>query len=363
MKVNITGIRGIPAKHGGFETFAEALSDYLRHNNWDVTVYCQTDGWGCFYTDTYNGVRRINIPIPFGGPMATIVFDLLSTLHVCFISRSLTLVLGYNTAIFSIFYRLFAITSIMNMDGIEWQRNKWGRVAKCWFKLNEWLGCKLSNHLIADHSEIAKHLITRHGTLPITTIPYGANAITAAPITQLQNYKLAAGDYYLVIARPEPENSIVEIVRGFVGSKSKKKLVLLGDYKPSAPYQAEVLNAADHRVVFLGAIYDRAIVTVLRYYAAAYIHGHTVGGTNPSLVEAMGATSAIIAHDNRFNRGVCADTAVYFHDSSDLSKLIDGTDTDSLQELKQKVYTRFKDSYTLETVHQKYADVLEKFSR
>jgi len=362
MKINITGIRGIPAQHGGFETFAESLSLYLHDKSWDVTVYCQTTGWGFCFNDKWNGIDRVNIPIPFSGPLSTILFDLLSVLHVCFFSRSLTLVLGYNTAILSVFYRVFHITSIMNMDGIEWQRSKWGPAVKIWFRLNEWLGCKLSNHLVADHDEIKKHLISRHGVLPISTIPYGAPAITEASSSHLTKYNLKKNEYYIVIARPEPENSIVEIVSGFVASGSNKKLVILGNYSPSINYQSRVLNAADNRVCFLGAIYDRAIVDALRYYCFAYIHGHTVGGTNPSLVEAMGAGCSIIVRENRFNRGVCDDSALYFHDSQDLTSLINNIADDSVKALKSQSSARFENGYTLESVNRNYMNLFSSIS-
>lgn len=363
MKINITGIRGIPAKHGGFETFAESLAIYLQKHDCAVTVYCQTSGWDGISQNDWHGIRRINISIPFGGSLSTIIFDLLCVWHICFFSRSLTLVLGYNTAIFSFFYRIFGITTIMNMDGIEWQRSKWGGAVKTWFKLNEWFACKFSNHLVADHEEIRAHLVCRHGALPITTIPYGAEAVTTSTIEYLQQFNLQPNQYYLVIARPEPENSIFEIVTAFVQSNSNRKLVLLGKYSQSVAYQARILNISDKRIVFLGAIYDRTIVSALRYYCFAYIHGHTVGGTNPSLVEAMGANCTVIAHDNRFNKGVCENSAFYFHDVQDLRKIIDGISDASINNQKKYSYNRFVDMYTLESVNRRYLSLFNQLSQ
>jgi glycosyltransferase involved in cell wall biosynthesis len=249
----------------------------------------------------------------------------------------------------------------MNMDGIEWQRPKWGPATKTWFKLNEWFGCIFSNHLVADHDEIKNHLISRHGYLPISTIPYGASAVTESSTSQLKSYNLNPREYFLVIARPEPENSILDIVRGFVESHSKKKLVLLGNYNQANNYQAQVMKISDNRVIFLGALYDRDVVSALRYHSFAYIHGHTVGGTNPSLVEAMGAGCSIIAHDNRFNRGVCTNAAFYFRHSNDLKNILDNADDDAIDELKKHAYLRFNEKYTLDIVNKAYIDLFFKF--
>lgn len=248
------------------------------------------------------------------------------------------------------------------MDGIEWQRSKWGPTVKRWFRLNEWFGCKFSNHLVADHDEIKRHLVTRHGELSITTIPYGACDITEASAAYLHEFNLQPNEYYLVIARPEPENSILEIVTAFVKSRSAKQLVLLGNYSSTNSYQSQVMKTADSRVVFLGAIYDRAIVSSLRYHCFAYIHGHTVGGTNPSLIEAMGAGCTPIAHDNRFNRGVCGNAAFYFRDMDDLKSIINNVTDESINIIKKDSHTRFIDNYTLELVNKKYMDLFREFS-
>ncbi|WVM92881.1 DUF1972 domain-containing protein [Halopseudomonas pachastrellae] len=170
--IRILGIRGIPAAHGGFETFAEHLSLYLASKNWKVIVYCQEEGAGHIWQDEWHGIQRMHIPVQRTGPLGTIIFDWKSTLHAAR-EKSPCLILGYNTAIFTLILRLLGIYSFINMDGIEWSRAKWGPIAKLWFWLNDWAGCWLGNHLIADHPEIAKHLRTRVSNKKITTIAYG----------------------------------------------------------------------------------------------------------------------------------------------------------------------------------------------
>lgn len=159
-KISILGTRGIPAEHGGFETFAEHFALYLVEKGWDVTVYCQQDGEGDVWHDQWRGVKLTHIPVATRGPLGTMIFDWKAIL-IDIKSGGISLVLGYNTAIFSILYRLKGKTSLMNMDGVEWKRQKWALPFKIWFFINETLGAWFSNRLIADHPKIKDNLINR----------------------------------------------------------------------------------------------------------------------------------------------------------------------------------------------------------
>jgi glycosyltransferase involved in cell wall biosynthesis len=322
----ILGIRGVPAAHGGFETFAEKFSTYLVEKNWDVTVYCQIDsGEICPPNDTWSGVKRIFIPIKSKGAIGTMEFDFKCILDVIKRKGRLVLTLGYNTAAFSTLFRIFNIVNVMNMDGIEWSRAKWSGAARCWLWLNERIGCLVSNHLIADHPEIKRHLLTRVSESKITMIPYGADEIFKDGDFEIRRlYGLAEHSYALVIARPEPENSILEIVRAFSNKTRGINLVILGNYDGHGnAYHRSIIEAASDEVIFLGAIYDKYLVASLRANAKIYVHGHQVGGTNPSLVEALAAGNAIIAHDNKYNRWVAGDGAVYFNSVEKCSEFFD----------------------------------------
>jgi len=316
--INILGTRGIPAAHGGFETFAEHLALYLRDRGWNVTVYCQADGPAAGPTeDDWNGVRRVHIGATHNGPLGTIQFDLRCVLDV--LRRpGIDLVLGYNTAIFNVLQRLRGRRVLMNMDGIEWKRGKWPLPAKAWFYCNEVIGSNTCSTAIADHPEIARHL-ARRSFRPAVVIPYGAASISAAPTTPLEPLGLQPSRYVLSVARMEPENSILEMVSAFSAKPRGMKYVLLGALDPSKPYHRRVQAAASDEVVFAGAIYDQPIVQALRFHAYACLHGHQVGGTNPSLVEAMGAGNAIIAHDNQFNRWTAGTGQLFFTDINSCS--------------------------------------------
>lgn len=361
--LRILGIRGVPAAHGGFETFAEYLALYLVEQGWRVVVYCQEDGIGPVFEDTWRGIERIHYPIKNTGPIGTILFDWKATLHAAK-HKDLCLTLGYNTAAFCSLLRIKNVPNLINMDGIEWSRAKWGPVAKAWFWLNEWAGCFLGNHLIADHPEINKHLQTRVSSKKITTIPYGADAITSADVSIIEDMQLTPGMYFTVIARPEPENSLLEIVQGFSAATRGYKLVVLGNYHANNAYHQAVKNAASKEVIFPGAIYDKQKVQALRFYSAAYIHGHQVGGTNPSLVEALGAGNAVIAHDNRFNRWVAGEGGVYFSSKDDFSNLLSRLlgDPQQLALLQTASKNRFQTQFTWPQVLAEYKRLLAEYS-
>ncbi|CAG2140122.1 hypothetical protein LMG31506_02167 [Cupriavidus yeoncheonensis] len=360
--LRILGIRGLPAAHGGFETFAEHLALFLVEQGWKVIVYCQEEGKGDTVYDTWQGIHRIRIPVSGNGPRSTIVFDGKTIAHASK-HNDLCLTLGYNTALFCAVLRVKGIPNIINMDGIEWSRAKWGIAAKTWFYLNERAGCLLGNHLIADHPEIKKHLQTRTSAEKITTIPYGANSISNSDTVHIHNFKLQRYKYLTLIARPEPENSVLEAVNAFSRKPRGQKLVVLGNYYPDTNgYHRAVMEAASDEVLFTGAIYDKGVVESLRHNCTAYIHGHRVGGTNPSLVEAMGAGNAIIAHNNKFNRWVATEAAAYFDDSESLSELFDGLldNAEALQRMRSASFHRFQDSFTWPAILRQYESLLMK---
>ncbi|MDZ7753994.1 MAG: DUF1972 domain-containing protein [Gammaproteobacteria bacterium] len=354
--LRILGTRGVPAQHGGFETFAEHLAPYMVQQGWRVTVYCQEDGTGPIREDEWQGVRRVIIPVNQPGAKGTVLFDWKAMRHAIK-EKGVVLTLGYNTAIFSIPYRLKRIPHLMNMDGIEWKRAKWSPMERLWLYLNEWAGCYLANHLIADHPEIENHLATRVSRKKITMIPYGSDALYENPPPPYEDLPIEPGKYALVIARPEPENSILEIVSAFSQQERGYKLVVLGNYDEQNPYHRAVIDAANNAVLFPGAIYDKRNVQALRYHAAFYIHGHQVGGTNPSLVEALGAGNPIIAHDNNFNSWVAGPVSIYFADADSLSNALTALTPDSEDLLTMKkasiqLHRRsFAWSYVLDKYH------------
>ncbi|TGQ64087.1 glycosyltransferase family 1 protein [Mesorhizobium sp. M00.F.Ca.ET.186.01.1.1] len=324
----ILGTRGIPAAHGGFETFAERLALFLAGRGWKVGVYCQDEVERIdrrVRCETWRGIELIHVQVASKGPRATLEFDWQCARDAAR-RQGVCLVLGYNGALFLTWLRLFRRKIFTNMDGIEWRRPKWGPAARSWFWLNEWIGAWMSHRLVADHPVIADHLATRRPRSAIATIPYGGDPVTDAPEAPIRALGLEPGKYLVSIARVEPDNNILSIVEAF-GSRDRgdMKLVVLGSLSDDIPYHVAVRKAAaaNGAVVLPGAIYDQAAVKALRYHARAYMHGHTVGGTNPSLVEALAAGNMVIAHDNPYNRWTAGAAAIHFTDTASCAACMD----------------------------------------
>jgi glycosyltransferase involved in cell wall biosynthesis len=363
MHTLILGTRGIPSKHSGFETFAQDLALFLRSRDHEVTIYCQVASDEPAREDTWNGIRRVLIPAGEGS-VGTMQFDWKAIRHSLH-ENGVVLTLGYNTGIFNLVYRFSCVANIMNMDGIEWKREKWSLPARIWFWLNEWIGSRVANHLVADHPEIGRHLSRHTASKKITVIPYGADPVSSAPVNLIQKYDLNSKSYYVLIARPEPENSILEIVRGYSLRRRGMPLVMLGNYKPDGtPFQQKVLDEAGPEVIFLGAIFDRDIVRALRFHARAYFHGHRVGGTNPSLVESLAAGNAVIAHDNRFTRWVAGEGARYFRSPQDIDGILDSLNADPVQLLamEESSRRRYCESFTQDKILTAYEKLLIQFA-
>jgi len=319
----ILGTRGIPAAHGGFETFAERLALYLAGRGWRVCVYCQQEVERVrarVSTRSWNGIDLITVEVALRGPAATLAFDAVCA-HDAAARGGVCLVLGYNGAAFLPYLRARGAKILTNMDGIEWRRPKWPLPVRAFFYLSEWIAAWSSQRLVADHPAIADHLARRRPRSAIATIPYGGDpppADLGPPPLGLE-----PGRYLVSIARIEPDNNILTLVEAFSRKPRGMRLVVLGTLKAGNAYHRAVEDAAGLEVLMPGAIYEPDLVQSLRVHARAYLHGHTVGGTNPSLVEALWAGNAVIAHDNPFNRGTAGDGQFYFTDGDSCAAAIE----------------------------------------
>jgi glycosyltransferase involved in cell wall biosynthesis len=260
---------------------------YLEARGWEVTVYCQEEGENKtgIRIDHWRGVRRVNIPIRQRAAIGTIVFDWRAIRHAMK-EPGVPLILGYNTAIFSLLLRLSGRSIVVNMDGIEWRRDKWSLPVKAWFWFNDWLASLTSTALVADHPEIAKHLATRRKWLEIvrfpcniSMIPYGGDLVQGSTIDALGSYGLEPNKYLVSVCRIEPENSLLLLVRAFSQRPRGIKFFCVGKFDPDTnDYHRQVRDAASPEVLFPGPIYDANALPPIREHALAYCHGHTIGG-------------------------------------------------------------------------------------
>lgn len=357
----ILGIRGVPAAHGGFESFAEQLVPWMVHNGWRVTVYCQGSESGKRYEDCWEGCRRIHIPVKSTGSLATIEFDVKSTRDAVR-QEGVLLTLGYNTGFLSAYARLRGCTNVINMDGIEWKRAKYSNAQKAYLWLNERLASISGSLLIADHPQIAAHHSKHANAQKIKMIPYGSDEVNRAELNALLRFEIKQDNFFTVIARPEPENSLLEIVRAFSRKPRGANLVVLGGLRPDHPYQAKILSVASKEVIFPGAIYDKPTLHALRFYSLAYVHGHQVGGTNPSLVEALGAGNAVIAHDNPFNRWVAGPAAKFFTNEDEIERHFEHLlhSESTRKSLRAYAKQRWKEDFTWEKILTSYQIMFEE---
>ncbi len=360
--VRILGTHGVPAAYGGFETAAENVGRYLRDHGWRVIVYCQIPGTGPIETDEWQGLERVRIPEARDGWLGTSSFDLKSVRHAMRHRgpREAWLTFGYNTGVFDIAPRLRGIPNVINMDGMEWTRARWGLAKQGILLGNERIAGAVADVLIADHPEIAKYLKRHFGSRRVTTIAYGAHEVNSASTAPVVELGLEPGKYAMVVCRPIPENSILEIVSAWSQRERGRSLLVVGPYTDTDAYHREVRAAASSEVIFPGAIFDTERLGALRFHSALYLHGHTVGGTNPSLVEAMAAGNPVVAHNNSFNRWVAGTGNAYFTGEDDLASLLDGLldDRQRLDAMGRFSRSRYRAEFTWEHIGEQYERAL-----
>lgn len=358
LHIAILGTRGIPAAYGGFETFAEQLSVRLVQKGFRVTVYAEADG-DCPPDTLYNGVHVRYRRLPKWGSASVIAYDcacLWDARH----KYDVVYMLGYGAAWACWLPRIWGTPVWINVDGLEWVRSKWSLLARVYLRIMEACAPRTATRIIADAEAIAHRFRQKYPRgADCTTIAYGADVVdpATASVSLLREWGLESGRYSLVVARPEPENHVLEIVQGYPQRDVGWPLVIVGDVTGSTPYQAKLLGVRGDQIKFIGAVYDAHKLAALRAHAALYLHGHSVGGTNPSLIEAMACGNLIIAHDNPFNREVAQDGALYFRTSDDLPVLIRSvfhSADDDLQIRRFKVVERVRSNYSWERIVDQY---------
>jgi glycosyltransferase involved in cell wall biosynthesis len=359
-RIAILGSRGIPARYGGFETFAEQIAIRLQKAGIDVTVFCEQQDDG--QPPRYEGVSLEYVPVLQLGPLTTILFDLRC---LCRARKGFDVVymLGYGASLFCFIPRLWGSVVWINMDGVEWARSKWNWLAKSWFVAMEAIAMWTANRVIADAHSIRSHLESRHRRVPAcSVIAYGADIVDYEPDTSLlQQWGLVPREYYLVVCRLEPENHVKEIIDGFAASASTYPLIILGNHQAGTPYVGELLQIKDDRIRFVGTVYDSSSLQALRWHCRAYFHGHSAGGTNPSLLEALGCGNLIIAHDNPFNREVAGNGAKYFSFAREVPEHVAEADQhDAFENTRRASQNRISEHYTWESITEQYVNLLSR---
>ena len=312
MRVAMIGTRGVPARYGGFETAVEEVGWRLAERGHEVIVYCRSDHGG----NDYLGMRLVRLPAVQRRSLETLTHTALSVAHV--VGQRVDAAIVFNAANAPLLpvLRAARIPVATHVDGLEWRRAKWGDAGRRYYRTAESLAVRWSDALIADAQGIADYYRHEFGA-PSRLISYGAPLVGDAS-HRLGELGLTSRGYHLVVARFEPENHVELAVRGYAASAARLPLVVVGSAPYAADYTERVHAAADARVRFLGGVWDPELLDQLFANAQTYVHGHSVGGTNPALLRAIGAGAPTVAFDVVFNREVLGEHGRYFADADEL---------------------------------------------
>jgi len=357
VKIAILGTRGIPNHYGGFEQFAEYLSLGLANRNHDVTVYNSHSH--PYQESEFNGVKIQHIYDPENrlGTAGQFVYDILCILDTRKDDFDIILQLGYTSS--SVFFDLHPKKSVVvtNMDGLEWKRTKYSAKVQKFLQWAESLAAKKSDFLISDSIGIQNYLKRKYNK-DSAYIPYGSYVVDSYNESTCSEYSVAKYDYDMLIARLEPENSIEVILNGVAKSTIKRKFLVIGKHETSYGEYLKNKFKDNTHIIFVGGVYNQSKLNDLRCFSNIYFHGHTVGGTNPSLLEAMGSKALICANKNEFNSAILGDDALYFNDSKEILHIIDTINKDNYLQYIENNIKKIQEIYEWNKIIGEYEEFL-----
>lgn len=367
MKIAFVSVRGIPNNYGGFEQFAEYISVGLAQRGHEVTVY--SPHFHPYKESEYKGVRIKHIYSPeqwLGGSVGSFFYDF-ACLRDALKREDYDIIYeaGYTSIIPAYIWNniksLKRPVVTTNMDGLEYMRTKFNPLVQKFVFWEEKMAVKYSHFLISDNMGIHDYYKEKYGK-ESEYLAYGADIQDEYNEQFLSEYGLSRNNYYLLIARLEPENNISMAIEGYLASKENgvKPLVIIGKTNTSHGKDLVAKYGNEKNLKFVGGIYDFKKIDSLRYFSFAYFHGHSVGGTNPSLLEAMASSCFILANDNIFNRAVLKDNALYYHNSETVTELLNVIDKHVEEHKKgfiEKNLSEIRTEYSWEKLvdqHEKY---------
>lgn len=355
MRIGVIGIRGIPNRYGGYEQFVEYAAPMLVERGHDVYVY--NSSLHPYKKKLWRGVQLVHKFDPENkiGTAGQFVYDLNCILDARKRNFDVILQLGYTSS--SIWSFLFPKNSVVvtNMDGLEWKRQQYSKRVRRFLKKAEKWAAMSSDYLIADSIGIQNYLMEEYGK-PSAFIAYGAELMQEPNEKILQNYSLEKYGYDLLISRMEPENNIEMIIQAHLMCNNSKPLIIVGEHANKfGSYLCKKYSG--EKIRFLGGIFDMTVLNSLRYYSQFYFHGHSAGGTNPSLLEAMASYALIVAHDNIFNKAVLGDDAFYFTSTDEIATILSGIRREDYQLMIQNNANKIVKEYSWTYI----VDLLENY--
>ncbi len=359
MKIGILGTRGIPNHYGGFEQFAEYFAEYAVSKGHEVYVYNSHNH--PYKENNFKGVQLIHCydPEQNVGTAGQFIYDLNCIRDARKRDFDIILQLGYTSS--SVWYSLHPKKAIVitNMDGLEWKRTKYSKKVQNALKIAEKWAVKKSDYLISDSLGIQKYIFQKYNKNS-TYIAYGAHNFNSPNEEILNNFQVKKEEYNMIMARFEPENNIEMVLEGVTLSSSQKSILVIGNHDTKYGTYLKNKFKTDNRIRFIGAVYNLEFLNNLRYFSNIYFHGHTVGGTNPSLLEAMASQALIVAHNNDFNKGVLEENAIYFSSSNDVKKILDSIKKNDNLQFVVNNYNSIAKSFNWKIINEQYLQLFEE---
>jgi glycosyltransferase involved in cell wall biosynthesis len=363
LRIAFMGSRGIPHTYSGYETFFGELAPRLVERGHEVIVYCRS-GLFPVKPTSYRGVRLIYLPSIESKNLSTPTHTLACMLDVLFRRVDVVFVANVANAALCALPRVLGKQVALNVDGVEWKRSKWSGLGRKYFYWNAQLAGQICSHGIVTDAVEMQRIYLEELKTPSVCIAYGANVETSTNPDVILKYGLEPNGYYLIASRLVPENNADLIVKGFVRSRSPKVLAIAGGTNYQSSFVDDLRKTRDPRVRFLGHVGDSDTVKELHCNCYGYIHGHSVGGTNPALLKALGYGNLILALDNPFSREVLEDYGVLFKDPGDLAANIHRLEANpqEAERYRQCAPRRIAEKYTWKHVTDQYEDFFQRLS-
>lgn len=359
MKIGILGTRGIPNHYGGFEQFAEFFATYAVNKGHEVSVYNSHSH--PYKEQEFKGVKIIHCYDPENkiGTSGQFVYDLNSILDARKRNFDIILQLGYTSS--SVWFSLHPKNAIVitNMDGLEWKRTKYSKIVQKVLQIAERIAVKKSDYLISDSIGIQKYIQKKYKK-ESTYIAYGAHNFNNPNPEILKEYQVEPDNFNMIMARFEPENNLDMVLEGVTLSESKNPLLVIGNHNTKYGTYLKNKFKTNTNILFIGAVFNLNHLDNLRFYSNLYFHGHTVGGTNPSLLEAMASKALVAAHNNDFNKGVLKENAFYFSTAEEVKKIVETVKKIDTLQFVENNYAAIASIFNWEKINEQYLQLFKQ---
>lgn len=363
LRVAMIGDRGIPARYSGFSTLVEEVSTRLvASHGMDVTVYCRSN-----YFDErppqYRGVRLVYLSAPGGKSFESLVHSARAILHAACRPFDLAFVVDPGNGPLTLPLVARRMPFLVHTDGLGWQRTKWSALQRRYYRWSEWVSARLATGLVCDSPAMQDYYRSTYGAAS-AYIPYGGVVGDPPDDGAPGRFGLEPGRYHLVVARLEPENNVELVIREYKASKAALPLVYVGGARYESDYSRAIFAEADERVKCVGAVYESATLNGLYKHCRTYIHGHAVGGTNPSLLRAMAAGAACVPIDVVFHREVLGEEAPFFgRQAGSLAAILESLEADPARtsRMGELARSRAERHYRWDAVAAAYAELFSRF--